>query len=133
MSSEDNLALYYRIIDAINANDPAALDDLCAPDLLDHNPVPGQGPGLEGFKQWMASMFTWFANLHCTVDDAIASGDKVAARVTWRGVHAGEIMDIPATNRPVEIGAMHLVRMQDGKAAEWWGIADLMGLVRQIS
>jgi hypothetical protein len=51
MSAEEHKAAYRRIIEAVNAGDFDALDALFATNMLDHNPLPGQVPGLAGFKQ----------------------------------------------------------------------------------
>ena len=54
MSAENELKDgYRRIIDAISRGDADRLDELMAPDVVDHNPIPNQAPGLEGFKEWM--------------------------------------------------------------------------------
>jgi ketosteroid isomerase-like protein len=59
---------YRRIIDAISRGDPSGLDELIAPDVVDHNPIPEQAPGLDGFKQWMATARATFADMRGTVE-----------------------------------------------------------------
>ena len=77
--------IYRRIIEAISHDDPYALERFISPDVIDHNPIPGQAAGLDGFKQWMASAKTSFPDLQGSVEDVIAEGDRVAARMTWHG------------------------------------------------
>ena len=89
MPTEEHKAAYRRIIEAVNAGDFDALDALFAADMVDHNPVPGQVPGLAGFKQWMATARRSFPDLHGTVGHVLAEGDLGAGRVTWRGTQAG--------------------------------------------
>lgn len=133
MSAEPELKDIYRgIIDSMNRGDLGVLEDLVAPDVVDHNPIPGQAPGFEGFKQWLASARTSFPDLLGTVEDVIAEGDRVAARVTWRGTHRGDFVGLPPTNKPIEMSAYHHVRFADGRAAEWWGTADLFGVLQQL-
>src|ERR671914_2718079 len=98
-SGEPLKDIYRRIIDAISRGDAEALDELMAPDIVDHNPVPDQAPGVEGFKQWMAYARSSFPDFAGTVEDVVAEGDRVAARVTWRGTHRGEFLGIPPTGR----------------------------------
>jgi steroid delta-isomerase-like uncharacterized protein len=123
---------YRRIIEAIGQDDPNVLGGLLQPDLVDHNPMPDQAPGRDGFKQWMAAVRTTFPDLRGTVNDLLVAEDRVAARVTWRGTHRGDFAGVPATNRPVSFAAFHIVRFAQGRAAEWWGTADLLSALRQI-
>jgi predicted ester cyclase len=89
MPTEEYKIAYRRIIEAVNAVDFDALDALFATDMVDHNPVPGQVHGLDGFKQWMATARRSFPDLCGTVEHLLAEGNLVAGRVTWRGTQAG--------------------------------------------
>ena len=131
-AEEQLKGVYRRIIDVINQGDADGLDELLAADIVDHNPIPNQAPGREGFKQWMAAARTAFPDLHGIVDDVIAERDRVAARVTWHGTHGGEFVGVRPTGRRVSFSAFHLVRFSEGRAAEWWGNADLLGVLHQL-
>jgi steroid delta-isomerase-like uncharacterized protein len=133
MSTEEQLKdAYLRIIDAISRDDADGLDELMAPDVVDHNPIPDQAPGRDGFKQWMAAARTAFPDMHGAVEEVIAEGDRVAARMTWHGTHRGEFVGVGPTGKRVSFTAFHLVRFSQGRAVEWWGTADLLGALRQI-
>lgn len=131
MDSSDIVDIYRRVFDAVNRGDEAALDDLLTEDVLDHNPIPDQAPGLAGFKQWLRYVREVFPDVHVTVEDVISQGDRVGGRVTWRGTHRGTLAGVPGSGRPVEFTAIHIVRFENGKAAEWWGVADLLGALLQ--
>jgi steroid delta-isomerase-like uncharacterized protein len=128
----NNKDVYRRIVAAINRGDAQALDELLASDIVDRNPIPHQAPGRGGFKQWMAAARTAFPDLHGTVDDLIAEGDRVAARISWRGTHHGDFVGVPPTGKVVAFSAFHLVRFSEGRAVEWWGTADLLGVLQQL-
>jgi steroid delta-isomerase-like uncharacterized protein len=133
MTAEEQLKdAYRRIIDAIGQGDGAGLDELIAPDVVDHNPVPDQAPGRDGFKQWMAAARTAFPDMRGTVEEVIAEGDLVAARMTWHGTHRGEFVGVGPTGKRVSFSAFHLVRFSQGRAVEWWGAADLLGALQQL-
>jgi steroid delta-isomerase-like uncharacterized protein len=100
--------------------------------IVDHNPVPDQAPGAEGFKQWMARVRSYFPDLSGTVEDIVVEGDRVAARVTWRGTHRGAFLGIPPTGRSVSFSAFHIVRFSEDRAAEWWGTADLLSALQML-
>jgi steroid delta-isomerase-like uncharacterized protein len=133
MSTEEQLKDAYRsIIDAVSRGDAAGLDELIAPDLVDHNPIPDQAPGRDGFKQWMAEARRAFPDIRGTVEDVIAEGDRVAARMTWHGTHRGEFVGVEPTGKPVSFSAFHLVRFSQDRAVEWWGTADVLAALQQL-
>ena len=123
---------YERIIAAISTGDEPTLDELIDENVVDHNPAPGQPPGRDGFKYWMASARTAFPDLVGEVEDTIVEGDAVAARVTWRGTHGGLFVGVPGTGTTVAFAAFHIVRFRAGRATEWWGTADLLGALTQL-
>lgn len=69
---------------------------------------------------------------HITVEDVIAEGDKTAIRLTATGTHIGDAMGVPATNRPVKLTGLILVRWKDGKIVEGWNEFDAWGMMQQI-
>jgi hypothetical protein len=68
-----------------------------------------------------------------TVEHVLAEGDLVAGRVTWCGTQDGSFAGVAPTGRRVLFEAYHLVRFVGGKAAEWWGTADISGALAQLS
>jgi len=87
-AEEKNKALVRRLIEA-NANaDLETLEELLAPDFVDHTLVPGQEPGREGFMQQIAEQYAIFSNFRINIEDQVAAeGDKVITRLTRKGIH----------------------------------------------
>ena len=133
MSAEENKAIVRRAYEAINQKNLDALDEMVASDIIDHDPAPGQGPGLEGVKQYFSSMHTAFPDVQMNIDDMIAEGDKVVARGTWNGTHEGEFMGIPAIGRRVTVSQIDIARCADGRMVEHWGQSDALGLMQQLA
>lgn len=134
MSGQQNKALYRRLIEeGMNRGELAAVDELMAPDLVEHEALP---PGIpqtrDGVKQLFALLRSAFPDLHVTIEDLIADGDTVAARITFRGTHRGEFARIQATGRVVAWGAIDLVRIRGGKIVEHWGEVDRLSLLQQL-
>lgn len=123
---------YARLIAAVGANDPDALAEVVSPDIVDHDAIPGQGPGLAGIVFWMRGMHDSLSGLSGVVEDTVVEGDRVAGRITWRGTHAGAFLGLPATGKPVTFTAMHVLRFENGLAAEWWGVPDLYGALTEL-
>jgi steroid delta-isomerase-like uncharacterized protein len=132
MAADENKATLQRVYQAFGAGDLAALDGLFAADFVDHSALPGQAPGLAGTKQTIALFRGAFPDLQLAVEDLVAEGDQVVARVTMRGTHRGELMGIAPTGKAVTMAGMDLVRLAGGKIAERWGQEDMLGLMQQL-
>jgi steroid delta-isomerase-like uncharacterized protein len=132
MSERSLRRTYQAIIGAVTAADKDALDHLIAEDIVDHNPVPGQVAGRTGVKHWVTMMHEAFADLTGVVEDTVVEGDKVAARVTWHGTHQGDFVGIRGTGAPVTMQSVQILKFTDGLATEWWGTADVFGVLRQV-
>jgi predicted ester cyclase len=73
-----------------------------------------------------------FPDWHNRVDDLIAEGDRVAARLTWTGTHRGELMGVAATGRRVTYGGVGLFRLRDARIEDAWVVGDTQQLWRSI-
>lgn len=132
MSEHSLREVYEEIIGAVAAADRAALGRLIAADIVDHNAVPGQIPGRDGILYWMTMMHEAFADLRGVVEDTVVEGDKIAARVTWHGTHRGDFVGVAGTGTSVAMQSVQILRFVDGMAIEWWGTADVFGVLRQV-
>lgn len=132
--SEDLKAIARRTIDVYARGDIELVDELYAPDYVDHSPgnPPGLASGPEGVKQFVAMFRDAFPEGDATADDVIAEGDKVAVRWSGRGTHEGDFMGIPASGKHVSFSGTTIYRIADGKIAEEWTHADYLGLLTQI-
>jgi serine phosphatase RsbU (regulator of sigma subunit)/predicted ester cyclase len=122
MSVEENLALAHRFLEARATGDLDALDELLAPDFVNHNRLlPGQEPGREGYKWAIAKMLAAFSNRRFFVEDQVAGGDKVVTRFTVQGTHdRGELMGVAPTGREITNRVIVIHRISGGKIAEEW-------------
>src|SRR4051812_3245239 len=104
MTLEENKTfMTFFIEEVINKKKLDAVNDLVDEHFIEHIPFPGQGPGREGLKFALNSMFTGFPDMHWTVNEQIAEGEKVVTRFTWTGTQKGEFMGISPTNKQVEV------------------------------
>jgi len=99
----------------INKGNQAGLDELIAANFVDHNPFPGQAPGLESVKPVFTMMTTAFPDMHMTVEDQTTEGDKVASRLTILGTHKGAFQGIPATGKQATVTGIDIFRIAGGK------------------
>ena len=122
MSTEQDKALIRRYIEAIDANesdDWSLLDDDIAEDFVAHNPpIPGVALDREGMKQ-AAEIFRAATRGTHEIPRQVAEGDLAVTHILDRGVHAGELLGIPTTNKEVETEGIAIHRIRDGKIVEY--------------
>jgi steroid delta-isomerase-like uncharacterized protein len=114
-------ALIRRIFEeVIPGGDVATMRELFAPEWVDHDPLPGQPAGLDGAASVVSTMHTAHPDLRFTIDDLIAESDRVVIRWTLRGTNTGPMLGRPPTGQPVELAAIAIFRVTDGRIAERW-------------
>jgi steroid delta-isomerase-like uncharacterized protein len=133
--SQDNIALFRRILDDLaNKGNVAIIDELFAPDFVEHEELPpGIPAGREGVKALFSAVRAAFPDLRAEVEDVIAQDDRVVMRETWTGTHTGEYFGVPATGRQVSMQVVDIARFAHGKVVEHWGVADQLSLLQQLS
>jgi steroid delta-isomerase-like uncharacterized protein len=135
MTTDANKELIRSYVEAIDDNqssDWSILDEFVAEDFVAHNPpIPGVSLDREGMKQ-AAEIFRQATPGRHEITMQIAEGDLVMSRIVGRGVHAGELLGIPATNREVETDGIAIHRVVDGKIAEYWSVVDIARVLQQV-
>lgn len=132
MSEENNKAVVRRFFElGPSRGDLKAADDLLAQNFIMHTPLPA-APGIQGMNDVVIACREAFEHLDVTVEDMVAEGDKVTARFTARGIHKGAFMGLPPTRKPITMTGIEIFRIEDGRIAELWGEANLLGLMQQL-
>jgi steroid delta-isomerase-like uncharacterized protein len=132
MTLEDNKQLARRFIQEVFVEaDAGAVDELATEDFTPHSwgEMP---PGRDSLKAAQRRVSEGLSDARMTVEDVIAEGDRVAVRLTSHGRHDGEFMGMPASGKEYTISEMHIFRIRDGKVAEHWRDADMLGLMQQL-
>lgn len=130
MSVEENKAIFRRIVEeGFNKGNLAIVDELVATNHVNHT---DNVHGPEEYKQFITMYRTAFPDLHMTIEDQIAEGDKVVNRWTSRGTHKGDLMGIPPTGKQITVMGMYVARIIGGKIVEEWGNFDALGMMQQL-
>ncbi len=133
MSEAVSIALVRRFIEEVlGRGDFAALNALAAPDCPDHADVPAPAPCPETLAHFLVTWRAAFPDLQITVEDLIATGDRVAARWTLCGTHRGPFLGLPPTGRRVAVAGTELYRLAGGQIIERRVVVDIPGLLRQL-
>ncbi|NOT05371.1 MAG: ester cyclase [Anaerolineales bacterium] len=132
MSIEENKNIVRRYQEAYNNCDFDALAELVSADVLTPNIIAGMPSGLEGAKVVHQTTLIGMPDYHTNIEDLIAKGDKVVARVTMTGTHTGNFWGIPATGKRVNLTGIYIVRIANGKIVEHWGEENGMIVIKQL-
>jgi steroid delta-isomerase-like uncharacterized protein len=132
--SEENKALVRRQEEELFGRGSLELaDEIYAPDYVGHDPSnPEDVRGLEAAKRAAADYRRAFPDLRVTVEELMAEGDKVAARLRVRGTHLGELDGIAPTGRRVDFTGIVISSIEGGRIAEDWANFDDLGMMRQL-
>jgi len=133
MSAEENKAVIRRIYEEVfNKGDLSVVPELIAPDYVVRAPGGQEYKGPEGFKQFITMTRTAFPDLHMTVEDIVAEGDKVAHCGNLRGTFKGEIMGIAPTGKQVTMTVTTISRFAGGKEVEARMNYDQLSMYQQM-
>ena len=106
---------------------------LTAPHFVNHAAPPGAPNGPDSMWNTFENVLRpALSNLTVAIHDQIAEGDKVTTRKTISGVHTGTLLGIPATGREVSISVIDIVRLEEGKYAEHWGVNTLPTVLAEL-
>lgn len=129
----DNKATYLKFVEEVlNAGNFSVAATYLSPDVTTHNGFPGQEPGLDGFVAALKAFHGAFPDLRANVTHAVADGDLVVGRLEITGTQRGTFLGMPGSGRKVRYEEMAMVRMDDGKIAEHWSVADALAILQQL-
>lgn len=133
MSTEVYKAMDRRVVDEIiNKGNMAVADELFASEYVYHGPGGQELNGPEGFKQLITIYRTAFPDIHMTIEDMVAEGDKLVTRWTVCGTHKGELMGIAPTGNQISITGIVIYRIAGDKFVESWENFDQMAMMQQL-
>ena len=130
--SEQNKAVFEKLMSALNAKDMATMESLIADDFVDNDAMPGMVPGRQGMIDMMGMVVGAFPDLNVVVEHWVAEGDLVVGVMTTKGTQNGEFMGMPASGKKFSVREMHMVRVANGKMAEHWGRSNEMSMMQQL-
>lgn len=133
MTTEQNKAIVHHFFEEMDQGNLSLIaDELWTPDFAIHFPgMPGP-MNRETFQQFTSGFYAAFPGLRHTIEDTVAEGDRVVVRMTIKGVHQGDFQDLPPTGKAINISAINLFHLVNGKIAEQWVDYDGLGMLQQL-
>lgn len=132
MSVTNNKLLADRVWEEIwHQGNLQRMEELFAPDFVRHDP----GREIHGTtenRQFIKGLRAAFPDLHFTVLDQVAEGDKIAVRYRFQGTHLGDFQGMPPTRKQVAYSGILIYRVANGRIAEQWTEIDLLGFLKQL-
>jgi steroid delta-isomerase-like uncharacterized protein len=130
--AEENKALVRRFLEATAKGDWDAVDEMLAPDFVNHNKVlPDQEPDREGYKRANSAYHAALSQRRSIIEDQVAGEDKVVTRLIVRATHdRGELMGVAPTGGELSMRGIVIHRISDGKIAEEWGMGTIGATLR---
>lgn len=129
-SIDDNKAVVRGFIGAWNNGDFLRMMSFWAPDMVHYS--RGEQMSAQAVGGAMAGMMQAFSDIELEVVEQVAEGDLVASLLTLKGTHTGEFLGHPPTGKRISCTLMGLVRVENGKVIEHWGVADGVHLLQQL-
>lgn len=130
--SEQNKTIVRRAFEEVyNRGNLDIVDELVSSDFVVHASSEDiHGP--TGLKLYVTALRQAFPDLHLTIDDQVAEGDRVVTRWTARGTHTGTFQGTPPTGKHGTMTGIDIDRVIDGRAVECWTNTDELGLLQQL-
>jgi steroid delta-isomerase-like uncharacterized protein len=111
-------------------HDFSKLDEIMRDDYIQHNEDVPQGKA--GFIQFFKQMFKAMPDFRYTPKKIVAEGDIVMMYSTTTATHLGEWLGNPATGNKLNFDVVDIFRIENGKIAEHWDVADTLKLFTQV-
>ena len=100
--------------------------------FVDHTTQPGTTPDKAGVRKLYTYLREAFPDFHADIHWQLADGDRVTTYKTYRGTHEGTYLEIGPTHRSIHFETVDVMRVQNGKITDHWGVANLLSLMQQI-
>jgi len=111
-------------------HDFSRLDEIMRDDYIQHNEDTPQGKA--GFKEFFEQMFKAMPDFNYTIKKIVAEGDTVIMYSTTTATHSGEWLGNPPTGNKLNFDVVDIFRIENGKIAEHWDVADTLKLFTQV-
>jgi predicted ester cyclase len=120
--------------EGINQQQPDLALELCTDDFQFHFAfvTPDYPKGAAALRHWLIGTLDFFPDFTIEINDLVSDGEKVAFRANIKATHGGKIFGVEPSGMKLTWSAMGIVRVENGKMAEFWWMPDLFTLMDQL-
>ena len=128
----DLTKLGHRFAEIMSSHDVSRLDEIKAPDYVNHNAFAE--PGLAGSKKVLGALIAGVPDLKVTAEDVFVSADgsRVVGRYHYQGTHTGNFLGYPATGKPFFMRSIDIWRVENGRFVEHWDELNTLDVFIQV-
>ena len=132
MSSDRNKSTLKRLIEEMDKGRLDIVDEIFTPDYVCHLHGGSVTLDRKAHKKTLETFYQAFPDYHHRIEELIAEGDTVVLRGVDLATQNRAFGGWPATGKGISISARYICRFVNGKIAEAWMEADLLGFYQQI-
>ena len=134
MSTEENKAIVRHFLEELVKGNFDIMDELLAPDFVDRNPPPGQGPTREDHKRSVKEILGSFSIMSFTIEEQIAEGDTVLTKYRQRSSFTrGELFGVPQSEKEETVEGIFIHRVSGGKITEEWAVINVVPIWEDLA
>jgi C-1 hydroxylase len=130
MSAAENKELFRRFVDAMNRGEWEKVTEAWSPEMVHYGRSATYGR--DEVAHLMGLFRYSFPDLTFRIEDVVADGNRLSARMTATCTHLGDFAGIPASGRKVQVSVMEQVRIIDDKIVEHWIVIDELHFLNQL-
>lgn len=128
---KDTVRRFYETI--WNQNDKSLIPELVHEDVTFKGSLGSTLCGHKGFALYIDFIHRALGDYQCRVVDMVAEDDKVYARISYSGIHQGELFGYAATEAKIEWDGIAVFVFTDGKISDIWALGDVNGVMKQLA
>ena len=132
MSADETRVIATEFLEALGRRDLESVERVLAPDILVHGPGRPPAKGSDLYLKGIRAFLGGLSDFGVRTEILLAEGDKAAGRVVLKGVHSGDLMGLKPTGKAVALEEHFIVRVENRRIVEKFGVADTLGLMRQL-
>jgi steroid delta-isomerase-like uncharacterized protein len=116
-----------------NKHDKSKIAELLHADFAFRGSLGHVRQGHAGFAAYVDFVHAALGDYRCEIQEVIAEGHKVCARMLFSGIHRAEFLGYPPTFKRVEWVGAAVFTFEGGKVSDLWVLGDVHGLLQQLA
>jgi steroid delta-isomerase-like uncharacterized protein len=116
-----------------NQRDFEVAEEIMTPEVTFHGALGTQTKGIDGLVTYIQQLHDIFPDFQNSVEDMVAEEQKVAACVTYRGTHEGEIFGVEPYGKVVQYVGVGIFIFQADLISHAWELGDRLSLLQQLN